>query len=191
MLRKENGASSHSLSKGHASKKSMNNDSILNDLQVLFKENKGVAIERGDDYITFSQPFTDNVHLSPQLFEKKCMMFSHTVTLYDDGSYKTVDRIDRASAGPLSFAKSYDKGSLNARGFFYGAGIDRITGKTGLIRQEWSTEDIKAPVREYMSGTGLRQRPSVWWTGKRIALFFAAVWGLAFLLTGIAFLVLK
>ena len=169
----------------------MINTRILDDIEAMFRDDPNIAIERGEDYITLSQAFTNNVHLSPKLFEKSHSVFSHTVTLYDDDSYKTIDIIKNKSADFFNFTSSEYKGILNMRGFFYGLGQDMNTGETGLIRQEWNTEDIKAPVREYMEQTGLTQRPSVWWTGKRIAMAFAIGWGGIFLLFGTILLILK
>ena len=160
---------------------------ILDDLENLFKDNEFVKITRGDNFITFEQEFTNDIHATAQLFERQKMTFSHTVTLYDDNSYKTTDRLHERVVTPTGIQDKESTGVINSRGWFYGLGINYRTGEEGLIKHEWSTEDIKAPVREYLNASGLRERPP-FWTGKRIALAFGIGWGLALILALVLFL---
>ena len=160
----------------------MDKNEIISGLAELFWDNPHIITEITKNGIIFSQDFTNNVHISKELFEKNKMTFSHAVELYEDGSYKLTDKIEKRKLGVTGLSSGYEKGDINAKGFFYGFGKDYKTGEMGPIRQAWSTEDIKAPVREYMEKTGLRKRPSVWWTGKRIAAFFAVIWGIVLLI---------
>lgn len=149
-------------------------EEVLDRLETMFAGDDSVETRRTQDSVTFSQYFTNDVHVDGALFEKQKRVFEHTV-LVKDGTYKATDKISYGKLGPTHFDKGYMKGELFEKGFFYGLGIDNTTGETGLVRREWSTEYIKAPVREFMETTGLK-RVRLFWTGKRIAIFFACVW---------------
>ena len=155
-------------------------DNVLDGLTHLFPDDPSITTTRGADYVKFTQPFIDSTLISPALFDKQKMLFSHTVTVFDDGTYKEIDEIRKSGASLTGASVASKRGTLNMRGFTLGLGKDNITGQVGPVMQKWDTEIIKGPVRAYMETTGLKKRPAMWWTPKRIiiaiAVCFAVIW---------------
>lgn len=129
---------------------------VFDRLESLFADDPTVEIERGDDYISFSQIFTNNVHVENYIPEAESSRFTHTVTI-NNGSYKTVDAIESKVLTPMGIKVQYKKGHFVQTGFILAPGLDLNTGQPGLVRQKWSTSTIKKPVKECLKEMGIKK----------------------------------
>lgn len=154
---------------------------IFNGLEQLFKEDGSVEVFRDVNSIIFRQLFADSLTVTTNGPEKNNKEFTHTVTLLNDNLYETLDVIRTRNLTLGNMTADMRKGHLNEKGFMYGLGKDNINCKAGIVRNEWSTEYIKAPVREYLSKMGLKEK-APFWTGKKLALFFGLGWGIVILI---------
>lgn len=166
----------------------------LDNLESLFANDESVRVTRGENSITFEQDFTDNIAITADIFQKEHMVFKHTVTI-KDGKYKTIDTIENSTFGPgrndmrelskINFSMGTQRGHFRLKGFTYGIGKDNLNGGM-LIRQPWSTEYIKAPVRECLENSGLeKEKLSI---PKWVVAILVATLGLTAVVFGIIFL---
>ena len=149
----------------------MINKQYIDALENLFKENKNIRIEKGENFISFSQDFTNNlaVTFTKELFEREKLTYTHTVTFFEYCTYEAVDRVDTNNIGTLlndkkdiigfNLKSGHYKGDFKKlKGFTYGIGKDYNTGEIGFIKQPWDMENIKGPIRDMLSQTGLKSR---------------------------------
>ena len=138
----------------------MTSNEILNGLEGLFKDKPSILTVRGSNSISFIQMIPNLPRVASGPFMQLDRRYTHTVTLLN-GAYRTEDFIETFNAGNDKPRTGLRRGDINERGNYKG--------------RTWDTEDIKSPVRHFMAGTGLEKKKP-FWTGKKIAIFFAIIW---------------
>lgn len=126
-----------------------NKEQVLNDLQNLFPD-KEVIIQRNGNQIVFTQECINATYLGKfddSLVDKYAEIFKHIVTVNDDNTYEAHDVLIKSNT-------QEEVGSFSLQGPFFLASIDSTTGEKTFIQRQWTTDEIKFPISQYMSTMG-------------------------------------
>lgn len=138
----------------------MKSQKILDDLEMMFQDSD-MKIERGPNSISFIKDLSAldtgmDAYMWKGSPNYRWDLYSHTVKILKEGTYEATDRFYTRRG------RSYLKGRIKKDYYNKGALV-------------WSTSDIQKPIRSYMESIGYVAKEP-FWTGKRIAIAFAAIW---------------
>jgi hypothetical protein len=101
----------------------------------------------------------DSTFFSSGSVTNQVRTYSYTVTLNDDGTYKEQDRMEQNTSGlnsseGFSSDKRTSVGNTNMHVRTQRWGIDNATGQPGWINIDFSTNDVKEPLRAFLAERG-------------------------------------
>ena len=87
--------------------------------------------------------------------------YTFTVTLYDNGKWREVDRTSdqsmSASTSGFKFSKSMFVGKKFQKSIEIGVGRNNQTGESGIIGFKFDTTMVKRPIRAYLTDCGWKK----------------------------------
>lgn len=126
-----------------------NTEQVLNDLQRLFP-GKEVMIQRKENQIIYTQEHINATYLGEfddSLIDKYAEVFKHVITVNSDHTYDAHDVLIKSNT-------QMEEGSFHLQGPFFLASIDPTTGEKTFIKRQWTTDEIKFPISQYMTRMG-------------------------------------
>lgn len=133
---------------------------IFESALALNGDDKKYAITVEDNKIVTRVKWMDAVLFSPTSVSNKMRDFEYTVTVNDDGTYyeieKYTDTSGSAHSGGFGLSKRVFYGKRASRTI--GLGIDKQTGKAGIVDVSFNSAEYIRPVKELMQNSGYKKK---------------------------------
>ena len=138
----------------------MTKQEVLQGALALNGDDKKYVITVEGNQIITRVKWMDAVLFSPTSVSNEMREFEYTVTVNDDGTYyeveKHVDTSGSAHGSGVGFRKRVFYGKRASRTI--GLGIDKQTGKTGIVDVSFSPAEYIKPVKELMQNSGYKKK---------------------------------
>lgn len=133
---------------------------IFESALALNGDDKKYAITVEDNKIVTRVKWMDAVLFSPTSVSNEMRDFEYTVTVNDDGTYyeieKYTDTSGAAHSGGFGLRKRVFYGKRASRTI--GLGIDKQTGKAGIVVASFNSAEYIRPVKELMQNAGYKKK---------------------------------